>query len=316
MVIVNQGETRKVVALFMDIRGFSHMFEMLPAEKVYMFTNRYFKSAYDIIVRYKGMLDNIVGDGLLAIWGKEKWLPKSPFYAVRAALEMRMALLRQNIQYKWEAHFPLEIGVGVAMGEALHCIVGPAENAIDTFFGSPVILASRLGDLARHNNILVDDQVAKTVRKWAKLEDMPEKQIQGFKKKLPLFRVEGLMDFSLKAGERRKTSFIRYVFPEIIALVMKKNGMRKPVILKNISATGAGIEIVQKDDYDLNEDDEIMLDLRRFQLPDFDTIDGRIVQIRSISEESDIERRLSQLGIAFTNIDPMKSKLLEQLNIA
>jgi len=316
MILEDQGEEKKIVALFMDIRGFSHMFEILPDEKVYMFTNRYFTKASEIIEKYRGILDNIAGDALLAIWGKEKWLSKAPFYAVRAALEMRMALLRQNIQYKWEAHFPLEIGIGVAMGEALHCIVGPAGNAVDTFFGSPVILASRLGDIAKYNQIYVCNKTAATINKWAKLKKLPEREIQGFKKKITYHKVTGLMDFSLKSGERRKTSFIRYVFPEIVALVFKKNGIRKPVILKNISPTGAGIEIVQKEDYNLSENDEIILDLKNFALPDFSSLDGRIVQIRPISEESDVERCLSQIGIAFTNIDPDTKNILKHLNIA
>jgi class 3 adenylate cyclase len=316
MILENQGEEKTIVALFSDIRGFSHMFEKLPAEKVYMFTNRYFTKASEIVDRYKGTLDNIVGDGLLAVWGKGKWFRNSPFFAVRAALEMRMALLRQNIQYKWESHFPLEIGIGVAMGEALHCKVGPRSHSVDTFFGSPVILASRLGDIAKHNRILVDTKTARTINKWAKLEKLPDREVQGLSKKIICYNVAGLMDFSLKDGERRKTSQIRYVFPEIVALVFKKNGIRRPVILKNISATGAGIEIVDKDDYHMMESDEITLDLKSFKLPTFSFLDGQIVQIRPISEETDVERRLSQVGIKFLNLDTEKKTILQALNIS
>ena len=94
-----QANEKEMVALFADFRGFSHMFDVLPAQKVYKFTNRYYQTASEIIERYKGVLDNIVGDGLVAIWGKDQVIPKSAFFAVRSALEMRMALLRQNIQF-------------------------------------------------------------------------------------------------------------------------------------------------------------------------------------------------------------------------
>jgi len=316
MILDNQGEEKKIVALFMDIRGFSHMFEMLPAEKVFMFTNRYFKKASEIIANYRGTLDNIIGDGILAIWGKEKWDDKMPFYAVRTALEMRMALLRQNIQYKWDAHFPLEIGVGVGMGEALHCFVGPPGKTIDTFFGMPVILASRLGDLARHNSIFVDRTTTKAVNKWAKLSRLQDISFPGLKKRIVSFKVDGLMDFSRKTGERRKTSFVRYVFPEIVAMVFKKDGTRKPVLLRNISPSGAGIEIVDKEDHDLSEKEEIILDLKTFKIPQCTSINGRIVQVRPISDETDVERRLSQVGISFTDVDPSTKNILKHLNIA
>ena len=48
---------REMVTLFADFRGFSHMFDVLPAHKVYKFTNRYFQTASDIIRKYKGILD-------------------------------------------------------------------------------------------------------------------------------------------------------------------------------------------------------------------------------------------------------------------
>jgi len=306
---------REMVALFADFRGFSHMFDVLPAHKVYKFTNRYFQTASDIIRKYKGVLDNIVGDGFIAVWGKNRSNPDAPLYAVRAALEMRMALLRHNIQYKWESHFPLEIGVGLAMGKALHCIVGPVQKPIDTVFGKPVIIASRLGDKAKNNEIYVGEHVANSIKKWAKFEKLSKTHIKGFKGMYPIYKVDGLMDFKLKDRERRDASFIRFVFPEIVALILE-NGVRKSAILKNLSPSGAGLEIVQKTDIPINKDDTIKLDLKRFALPSIGTLNGRIVQIRTISEETEEERCLSRVGIEFNGLDPEKKRVLNRLNIA
>jgi class 3 adenylate cyclase len=313
---INNKAEKEMVALFADFRGFSHMCELLPAQKVYKFTNRYYQTASDIIDRYKGAFDNIVGDGFMAIWGKDNIVAKAPYYAVRSALEMRMALLRQNIQFKWDAHFPLEIGVGVAMGEAFHCVFGPKHHLIDTAIGKSVVMASRLGDMAKNNQIYVDEAVAKAIRRWAKLQNMPRTSIRGFKGTFSIYKVEGLMDFHLKNGERRKSSFIRFVAPEIVAMVLKSSGIRKPALLRNLSASGAGIELVQKDNAPIQKDDEITLDLRRFDFPSFRSLDGRIVQINTISEESDEERMLSRIGIEFHNLEPSKRRYLEKFNIA
>jgi len=312
----SQASEKTMVSLFADFRGFSHMFDVLPAHKVYKFTNRYYQMASKIIERYKGELNNIVGDGFVAIWGKDKVVPKAAFYAVRSALEMRMALLRQNIQYKWDAHFPLEIGVGVAMGKSLHCMVGPREKPIDTVFGKPVILASRLGDTAKNNQIYVDETVANSISRWAKLEKLPKTSIRGFKGSFSIYKVEGLMDFLLKNNERRKSSYNRFVVPGISAIVFKESGIRKPAILRNLSSSGAGIEIVQKDESPVRKDAEISLDLKRFEFPNFSTLDGRIVQVNTISEESAEERSLSQVGIAFNDLQPDQRRILERFNIA
>ena len=311
-----QPTEKEMVALFADFRGFSRMFDVLPVKKVYKFTNRYFQTAAEIIERYRGVLDNIVGDGLVAIWGKDRTIDKGPFYAVRSALEMRMALLRQNIQYKWEFHFPLEIGVGVAMGKSLHCMVGPEEKPIDTVFGKPVILASRLADIAKNNQIYIDEPVSESISRWAKLQKLSKTTVRGFKGNFTFYKVEGMMDFHLKKNERRKTSAVRFVVPEISAITFKQSGVRKPAILRNLSATGAGIEIVRKDNSILKKDDEIILDLKRFEFPNLHTLDGRIVTISTISEESEEVRCLSRVGISFHDVGPDKKRLLERFNIA
>ena len=313
-----ETKEKNIIALFADIRGFSHMFEILPPSKIYKFTNRYFETAYKIIRQYRGTLDNIVGDGLLAIWGRdEKELSsKAPFFAARAALEMRMALLRQNIQYKWEYHFPLEIGIGIDMGPALHCLVGPKQKAIDTFYGRPVILASRLGDLAKNNLIYVSDSTANAIKKWSSMEKPKEIHIQGFRENVKYQKLYGIMDFKLKNGERRITTNIRYVAPEIIAMIFKTSGIRKPVILKNISSMGAGIEIVQKEDVNISKHENVMLDLKRLVRGIVNNIEGKIVQYHNITEETDEIRSLWQIGIQFTNIDEGKRRLIERLNVS
>jgi len=311
-----QPTEKEMAALFADFRGFSHMFDVLPARMVYKFINRYFQTAAEIIERYRGVLDNIVGDGLVAIWGKDKSVQNAPFYAVRSALEMRMALLRQNIQYKWKSHFPLEIGVGVAMGKSLHCMVGPREKPIDTVFGKPVTLSSRLADMAKNNQIYVDKPVAESITRWAKLQKISKNTIRGFKGTFSIYKVEGMRDFHLKNNERRKSSSIRFVMPEISAIVFKESGVRKPAILRNLSASGAGIEIVQKDNAPVRKNDEISLDLKRFEFPNLSTLDGKIVQVNTISEESEEVRCLSHVGISFHNIEPVTRRILERFNIA
>jgi len=312
---INESNEHKIVSLFADFRGFSHMFEVLPAKKIYVFTNRYFKAAVEIVERYNGTFDNIIGDGLMATWGKYRWIEQSPFYAIRTSLEMRMALLRQNVRYKWKSHFPLEIGIGIAMGNAFHCKIGPQNRSVDTVYGKPVILASRLGDLAQNNQIYSGENIARIIKKWAMLERMPLSHIHGFKNKVQFYKVVGLMDFSKKNEDRRKQSHIRFIIPEIIAMTNKKNGLRKPVILKNISPLGAGIEIVLKEDFFLNKGDEVILDLKKFSLPNFDTIDGIIARVQKLTEETDEERSLSQVGMSFSDIDTQKREILEKINI-
>ena len=97
---------------------------------------------------------------------------------------------------------------------------------------------------------------------------------------------------------------------------IKENGARKPVILKNISSTGAGLEIIQKDDISISKNQNILLDLKRLVRGIVNNIEGKIVQLHNITEETDEIRSLWQIGIQFTNIDEGKRKLIERLNMS
>ena len=63
-------------------------------------------------------------------------------------------------------------------------------------------------------------------------------------------------------------------------------------------------------------ENEVKLDLKRFDFPSISTLNGRIVQIHTISEESEEERWLSRVGIEFDELDPEKKRVLNRLNIA
>ena len=63
------GEEREVTVLFSDIRGFTAMSEKMKPKEVVSTLNSYFSEMIDIIFKYDGTLDKIVGDELMVVFG-------------------------------------------------------------------------------------------------------------------------------------------------------------------------------------------------------------------------------------------------------
>ena len=63
------GEEREVTILFSDIRGFTSMSENMSPENVVSTLNEYFSDMIDIVFKYNGTLDKIIGDELMIVYG-------------------------------------------------------------------------------------------------------------------------------------------------------------------------------------------------------------------------------------------------------
>ena len=63
------GTESEITILFSDIRGFTSMSEKLSPTQIVKLLNKYFKSMIDVVFKFNGTLDKIVGDELMVLYG-------------------------------------------------------------------------------------------------------------------------------------------------------------------------------------------------------------------------------------------------------
>jgi adenylate cyclase len=135
---------RRVTAttLFCDIRGFTSMAEKLQPEQTIELLNTYYTLMFDAISAQGGVVNQMVGDGLMAIFGAPLAITDPAASAVRAGLEMLELIELLNRE---RAGLPaLRIGVGIATGEVIAGYTGTQDRATYTCVGDTVNLAARL----------------------------------------------------------------------------------------------------------------------------------------------------------------------------
>ena len=86
------GELRKVTILFTDIRGFTSMSENMKPAEVVSTLNDYFTEMIDIVFKYNGTLDKIVGDELMIVFGAPIGGADDTKRALDTAIEMMVKL--------------------------------------------------------------------------------------------------------------------------------------------------------------------------------------------------------------------------------
>ena len=145
------GERREISVLFSDIRGFTGISETVPPEKLGELLNEHMDAMTEVIFSHQVLLDKYVGDAVMALWGAPVHAPHHALACCRAALEMLARV--QMLQAHWrERGLPLiEIGVGIATGEAVVGNFGSARRFNYTALGDTVNLASRLEALNKQH---------------------------------------------------------------------------------------------------------------------------------------------------------------------
>ena len=130
--------------MFCDIRGFTGIVESQPPDVVIELLNTYYTLMFDAIGGCGGVVNQIIGDGLMAIFGAPRPLPEHAACAVSAALEMH-AMIEQFSREQLAGGRPaLRIGIGIATGDVVAGYTGTDARATYTCVGDAVNLAARL----------------------------------------------------------------------------------------------------------------------------------------------------------------------------
>lgn len=154
------GKLCDIAVLFVDIRGFTSMSEVLAPEEVVQILNRYLTLTSTCIFENAGTLDKFVGDCTMAFWGAPLPQEDSIYKAVKTAFDMleRSKALESELKEKFGRS--ISFGIGVHYGPAVVGNIG-AENRMDyTAIGDTVNTASRLESNAPGGCIYVSRAVA------------------------------------------------------------------------------------------------------------------------------------------------------------
>lgn len=159
--LVLGGSLCEVTILFADIRGFTRLSEEHGPQEVVDLLNNYFDLIIDVVFRYNGTVDKIVGDEIMVLFGAPFPFKDDTLRAVGCAIEMLETLERFNRERQVEGKFPLAVGVGLNRGSVISGNIGSAKHMDYTVIGDAVNLASRLVDHAGESQILITRSVYK-----------------------------------------------------------------------------------------------------------------------------------------------------------
>jgi len=188
-----EGEVVECTVLFVDIRRFTSLAEVLPPKRLIGVLNRYFDRMLTVVEAEGGIVNKFGGDSLLAVFGS----PLNPTAdhaerAVRAALRMRVALATFNREQVATEMPELRVGFGLATGELVAGNIGSSRKLEYTVIGDPVNLAARLQELTPElgADILMNATTARNASEVARFRSLGRIEIRGRAEPVEVFSAE------------------------------------------------------------------------------------------------------------------------------
>jgi class 3 adenylate cyclase/tetratricopeptide (TPR) repeat protein len=196
-----EGERKEVTVMFCDMEGFTALTERLGPEEAYSVMDQVYEILIHKVHDYQGTVNEMTGDGIMALFGAPIALEDAPQRAIHSA----MAIHREMVKFsermgKKKAGIPtLKVRVGIHSGPV---VVGTLGNDLRVEFkavGDTVNLASRMEELARPGTTCVTEDTFRLTEGLFRFEALGEKLVKG--------KMEPVNVYQVIAPSTRRTRF-------------------------------------------------------------------------------------------------------------
>lgn len=184
-------ESRLVTILLSDIRGFTALAETFSAMTVMDMLNRYFSSMTEIIVRYGGTIDKLMGDSIMVLFGAPHGKVDDVDRAIACAVEMQQAMSEYNQQNIALGLPELFMGIGINSGDVVAGPVGSEHHREYTVIGDEVNIASRIEAQSLRGQVLISENTYRLVKPYVLVGEANYVQVKGKLEPVCLYELMG-----------------------------------------------------------------------------------------------------------------------------
>jgi class 3 adenylate cyclase len=192
--------------VFSDLSGFTALSEHLDPEDVQEIMSGIFAQATEIITRYSGRVDKLIGDAIMAVYGDPVTHEDDAERAVRATQEIHAAVDDLSPKYEESICRSLVMHSGINTGVVITS-TGQTDTADTGPLGDTINLASRLEGLSQPGEILLGPETAAMVDSVFELADHGHHDLKGKSGQIAVRRVIGL-NTSRSGSARRQGTFV------------------------------------------------------------------------------------------------------------
>jgi adenylate cyclase len=187
-----KGNRSEATIVFTDVRGFTRYTEEKEPEELVEELNECFEIQTAAILKHGGYIDKFIGDAVLGVFGVPVFHKDHIERAVRAAIDMQVALKEASKNSK--NRLLASIGIGINSGIVVSGNIGSQVKLEYTVVGDSVNVASRLNGLAGAGEIIISGVIYEQIQNMVAVEALPPQELKGKSEAIKIYKVLGIKD--------------------------------------------------------------------------------------------------------------------------
>src|SRR5262252_8646119 len=239
-----EGERKLVTVLFADIRGSTRLLEGLDPEDAQKLIDPVLHVMMDAVHRYEGTVNQVLGDGIMALFGAPLAHEDHAVRACYTALAMQEEMRRYRRRLGQSEESGLQIGIGLNSGEVVVRSISNDLNVDYSALGHATHMAARMQELAAGGKILMTASTLRQTEGFVQVKSVGMVQAKGVSQPIEAFEVVA----ATMARTRVQAAAIRGLTPlvgrrteiEVFSKLVEEAASGKGQILSMVGEPGLG----------------------------------------------------------------------------
>ena len=232
-----EGERKQVTVMFCDMEGFTPLVEKLGSEEAYSVMDHIYEILIHNVHDFEGTVNEMTGDGIMALFGAPIALEDAPQRALRSALSIHREIAKYNEQKKGEIQIKMRIGVHTGP-----VVVGTLGNDLRVEFkavGDTVNLASRMEGLAEPGTTYLTTETFQLTNEIFKFAELGRKEVKGKRESVPVYKLLS----AKKDVYRPRLGSERTIYSEMVGRDRELSSLELQV-MKAINGKGSIVNLI------------------------------------------------------------------------
>ena len=186
-----EGERKHVTVLFADLKSSMELLADRDPEEAQKLLDPLLEYMMEAVHRYEGTVNQVMGDGIMALFGAPLAHEDHAVRACYAALRMQEAVTRYGDEVQRTHGVPLQIRVGLNSGEAVVRVIGSDLHTNYAAVGQTVHLAARMEQMAKPGSILAAADTVRLARGWVDVKPLGPVMVRGLDTPVDVYEIVG-----------------------------------------------------------------------------------------------------------------------------
>ena len=186
-----EGERKQVTVLFADLKGSTELIADLDPEAAQRLLDPALHRMMDAVHRYEGTVNQVLGDGIMALFGAPVAHEDHAVRACYAALAMQAAMRQYAEEVRRTQGLELQIRVGLNSGDVVVRTIGNDLHMDYSAVGQTTHLAARMEQLATPGSIRLTATTLRLVEGLVQVQALGQFPVKGLPEPVEVFELVG-----------------------------------------------------------------------------------------------------------------------------